>query len=260
MIRLLITRTLQLFIIVIMFLVLKSHWEDRAIQSTEDLIIGGVVFLVIGCAALAFVSKKMAPKDVAARWREGRVGVGTVQSFSRSGLRKGVRAYQIKMDVESEDGARFQGSMVAAVGRRRLGSVVPGAQFPVIFQPKKPAALYVPHGPFRERAQLFFDFVCLRDGFLDQATFDAMYHGAPARATIIQHSVTGRTIPGKHEVQLKLTVFTPHGESFPSTATLFVDSYEKASLVQANYVEARYLPHWREKVAVQIPRLPQELR
>lgn len=196
------------------------------------------------------------PQDVARFWKDGRVGVGTVQSYERSGLKYGVRSYELKMQVEGEDGTLFDGELLVPVGKRRLGALHQGLRLPVIYREKKPKKLFVPHGPYAKRAQLFYDFLEVRDGRIDQHTLNAGYFGLPARAVIVQEMSDGLVFPGKERLHFQLDMFTPEGHRFPAQATLLADQYQKELLRKARYVEAKYLPQAPERVALRIPKAP----
>ncbi|MEJ5997510.1 hypothetical protein [Corynebacterium sp. H130] len=212
----------------------------------------GFVLLICTLSVLG----RFYPTNVARYWKDGRVGVGTVRSYQRLGLKKNVRSYELKMQVEGEDGALFDGTLVVPVGRRRLGALHQGLRLPVIYREKKPAKLFVPHGPFTQRAQLFYDFLDVRDGRVDQHTLNAGYFGQPARAVIVQEMSDGLVFPGKERLHFTVNVFTPDGRQFPAEATLLADKYEKGLLHKARYVEAKYLPEAPERVALRIPKAP----
>lgn len=207
-------------------------------------------------AVLIGLLSKLYPSNVAKYWKDGRVGVGTVESYQHIGLKKGIRNYELKMQVEGEDGAINQRVLSVPVGRRRVDALHQGQRLPVIYRASKPAKLYVPHGPLRKRAQLFYDYVCVRDGLIDQHTLNAGYFGQPARAVVTQVSSEGLIIPGKERLHFAVDVFTPDGRQFASRATVLADSYQKDLLARARYVEARYLPHAPERVALRIPKAP----
>ncbi|QGU02792.1 hypothetical protein CKALI_09685 [Corynebacterium kalinowskii] len=205
--------------------------------------------------ALSFLGS-LYPTNLAKYWKDGKVGVGEVQTYEHRGLKNGVRNYRIAMQVEGEDGAVFDGILSVPVGKRRLPALHQGQILPVVYRAKKPKQLYVPHGPLKERAQLFYDFYCLRTGRVDQLTLNAGYYGLPGRAVIAQEMSDGLVFPGKERLHLDLSVFTPDGHQFPSTATVLVDAYQKDVLHQARYLEVKYLPEALEKVAVRIPKAP----
>lgn len=207
------------------------------------------VFLLIGF--VVFYSRR---RNVADKWTDGRVGVGTIQSFSHSGRYGNVRTYRIQLQVEGEDGQRFSGSINPQVGRRNLQNLAPGVRIPVIYRESKPDKLLVPHGKLLARAQLFFDYVYQRDGVLSPTAIEAKYRGLPCRCLVQGMRQSGYREGNLIQWILDLQVFTPEGQQFSSTARVLASQMQYDLLRGANYLEAKYLPHDTSEVAVKIPK------
>lgn len=199
------------------------------------------------------IYRSMRRKNEAKKWTDGRVGVGTIQRYSHSGRYNNVRTYSLTMQVESEDGHTFIGNMNPQVGRRHLPDLAPGTKIPVCFSAAKATQLFVPHGPLKARAQLFFEYIQQRDGIISQTAIDAKYRGQPCRATVQGVRQSGYREGSAVQWTLELQVFTPDGQQFPSTAKVLLNKAQYDLLRRANYVEAKYLPHDTSEVAVKIP-------
>lgn len=248
-------RILQWACILIPIFGIRWVFVEHPEWSSDAQGFAGVGFIFLAMFAVAWIGN-FYPKNIAEYWNDGKVGIGRVKTYTRSGLKNGVRNYDVDVDVIGEDGEAFSGRLSVPVGRRRLAALHEGLWLPVIYRAKKPQKLFVPHGPLLTRAQLFYDYMNLQQGRLDNETLQAGYFGLPARAVVTDASFGGLEVPGKARVDLSLDVFTPDGHQFPSTATLLADKYEAELLKEARYLEVKYLPHSPGKVAVKIPKRP----
>ncbi|QGU02791.1 hypothetical protein CKALI_09680 [Corynebacterium kalinowskii] len=214
------------------------------------LLVSFMAFPVAFIGGIAYLSRR---KNEAEKWTDGRVGVGTVQSFRHTGRYGNIRTYAISMLVEGEDGQVFTGTMNPQVGRRNLRNLAPGVRMPVCYQAAFPQRLHVPHGPLIGRAQLFYEYVRQRDGLISPTALEAKYRGLPCRATVQGIHQSGYREGAMIQWILDLQVFTPDGQQFHSSARVLATEAQYELIRTARYLEAKYAPHDTSEVAVRIP-------
>ncbi|MDU0478776.1 hypothetical protein QVA66_05940 [Staphylococcus chromogenes] len=186
------------------------------------------------------------------RWVDGQVGVGRLQSWRRVG-QDGARTYSLVMDIEGETGERFQGQITVPIGRRRLDGLYVGMLIPVVYRPQYKLDLALPSYHYSKPAQFFYDYICLRDGLVDQQTLNADYWGVPAKARMIRVTPTGRYQGPAQEFQFQLAVYPTDRAPFEATARKFVTPYEQRLFQVSPELDVKYVPQSPGVVVLRTP-------
>lgn len=185
-------------------------------------------------------------------WTDGRVGVGRLRSWRHKG-REGARTYVLELDIEDETGRRFQGHVVVPIGRRRLDALYPGMLLPIVYRPGFEQDISLPAYHYTKRAQLFYDYVCLREGLTDQYALNADYWGIPAKGRITGSKGTGRNYGAAYQYEFTLVVQPPNGQPFYAVSRKFVSAYEHRLLTITGEVDVKFLPQAPQVVVFRIP-------
>lgn len=216
---------------------------------------GGAVLVIVGIIGLTGVYAFFKFSDFVERElrRRYRVGVGRLRDYEVTKLIGDHTKCTLVLDVESEDGHRFVGTLKARFPHWLREDLYPGMYFPIAFDPNTPDKLRIPHGELINRAQLFFNYVQHREGLIDQETLIACLSGISTGGKVMRISPTGRRKDQQSQYELDVMVFRENGVHVKSKALIYLSSGELHRVEMSPMVDVNFNPSYPRRCAISVP-------
>ncbi|WP_067477995.1 hypothetical protein [Nocardia amamiensis] len=189
-----------------------------------------------------------------AEFRDGRTGLGTVQSVRETGLTVNDQPQvRIEFSVEGADGKTFASSAKLIVPLTELALLRPGVVLPVRYLPDRTDKVEVDLSGNASAAQHAINESLIRKGITTRHKLDIAERGIATQAVVQSLSVTGTIRDGYSEVELGLVVTRPDGSNFATRVTKFLAPGNVGQVQMGRVVQAHYLPENESEVVIALP-------
>ncbi|WP_019932185.1 hypothetical protein [Nocardia sp. BMG111209] len=239
-------------------------WHGLTYRATDAF--GGAVFGWVGWQmALPIVALSVVPVAFvltstavtggnSPRFRDGQLGIGTVESFRQTGLYVNEQPQlRIEMQVEGAGGENFRSHAKMVVPLAELALLRPGVVLPVRYLPGRTDRVEIDHSGDRSAVQRAMNETMIRKGLTTRAALDVAERGVAAQAVVQTLSVPGETRDDSTKVDLHLLITRPDGSTFTAAVQKFVPQRNIGQVQVGRIVQVRYLAENEREVVLALP-------
>ncbi|MQY27188.1 hypothetical protein [Nocardia aurantia] len=188
------------------------------------------------------------------RFRDGQLGIGTVESFAQTGLYINDQPQlRIELQVEGAGGEVFRSHAKMIVPLAELALLRPGVVLPVRYLPDRTDRVEIDRSGDRSAVQRAVNETMIRKGLTTRAALDVAERGVAAQAVVQTLSVPGETREDSTAVDLGLLITRPDGSTFTAAVRKFVPQRNIGQVQVGRIVQVRYLAADEREVVLALP-------
>ncbi|WTL51951.1 hypothetical protein OG203_26380 [Nocardia sp. NBC_01499] len=186
-----------------------------------------------------------------AAFREGLVGLGTIESFTQTGLTVNDQPQvRVEFSVEGADGKNFTAIAKMIVPLTELALLRPGVVLPVRYLPDRTDKVEVDMSGDQAMAQRAMNESMIRKGITTRHKLDIAERGIATQAVVQSLSVPGEIRDGHSKIELGLVVTRPDGSSFSTRVEKFLAPSTVGQVQVGRILRVHYLPENEQEVVI----------